>query len=118
MEIKLIVIRTEDPKRLSEFYSFLGLTFEYHSHGKSRMHYSAKIGEAILEVYPLMKDQVSSDKCLRIGLAIDDFEERISVLRNSGVIFNLEPRDTEFGLMAVVVDPDGRKLEIYKSGTD
>jgi hypothetical protein len=114
MNIKLLVVRTESPKRLSEFYSLLGLEFEYHSHGMSPMHYSARIGNATLEVYPLMKGQAASDKGLRIGLTIDDFDNRISFLRNSGVIFSLEPSETEFGLMAVVIDPDGRRLELYK----
>ncbi len=25
-----------------------------------------------------------------------------------------DPKETEFGVMAVVVDPDGRKVELYK----
>lgn len=74
MEIRLIVIRTNDQKRLADFYGLLGFTFEYHKHGNSPMHYSAKIGTMVLEIYPLTKSQTEIDKSLRLGFAIDNFE--------------------------------------------
>ena len=32
--LNLIVIRTNQPKELSEFYELIGMNFEYHQHGK------------------------------------------------------------------------------------
>jgi lactoylglutathione lyase len=113
MEIRLIVIRTSNPKRLSDFYSLLGLTFDYHKHGNSTLHYSATIGSLVLEIYPLTKNQVEADKNLRLGFAIDNFEETLKLLNKNSVTFS-EPTLTDFGFLTIVSDPDGRKIELYK----
>jgi hypothetical protein len=31
------------------------------------------------------------------------------------VIFSSEVNQTEFGIMAIIEDPDGRKIELFKS---
>ena len=113
MELKLIVIRTNDQKKLADFYSLLGLKFDYHSHGNSPMHYSAGIGSMVLEIYPLSKNQFEPDKSLRLGFAIDNFDDILLHLKNSNIVFSA-PVITEFGFLTVISDPDGRKIEIYK----
>ncbi|MBL7903351.1 MAG: VOC family protein [Bacteroidia bacterium] len=114
MDIKLIVVRTQDIKILADFYSNFGLTFDYHKHGNSPFHYSATIGQTVLEIYPLTKSQDSPDKNLRLGFSIDNFENVISKLKNIGVNFSSDPVQTDFGYMTVIEDPDGRKIELYK----
>jgi lactoylglutathione lyase len=114
MELRLMVIRTGDPEKLADFYSNLGLAFEYHKHGNSPYHYSAYIGETVLEIYPLMKLQSEPDKTLRLGFNIDNFDEIIQILKEKKILFATEPMQTDFGHMAIIVDPDGRKIEIYK----
>ena len=113
MEIRLIVIRTSDQKRLADFYSLLGLSFDYHKHGNSPMHYSTTIGTLVLEIYPLSKSQTEIDKNLRLGFAIDNFEETLKVLNTKQIAFS-EPILTEFGFLTILLDPDGRKIELYK----
>lgn len=113
MEIRLIVIRTNDQKRLTDFYSLFGLTFEYHKHGNSQMHYSATIGTLVLEIYPLTKSQTEIDKNLRLGFAVDNFEETLKVLSNNDIAFS-EPTLTDFDFLTIISDPDGRKIELYK----
>jgi predicted enzyme related to lactoylglutathione lyase len=114
MELRLIVLRTSDIKKLSEFYSLFGFTFEYHSHGNSPFHYSTIIEKTVLEIYPLTKSQIEADRNLRLGFAVDDFEEVIKRLKENRVVFSLEPAQTEFGFMAIISDPDGRKIELYR----
>ncbi len=111
MQLKLIVIRTGDMPKLIEFYSILGLVFEYHKHGNSQYHYSAKAGETVIEIYPLAKGQPSADKNLRLGFTIDNFD--VVAVRLNGTIISL-PVETEWGYMAILQDPDGCKVEIYK----
>jgi predicted enzyme related to lactoylglutathione lyase len=113
MEIRLIVIRTNEPKRLADFYNLLGLTFDYHKHGNSPMHYSSKIGSMVLEIYPLAKNQTEADKNIRLGFAIDNFEETLNLLNHHNVSFS-ESMQTDFGFLTIVSDPDGRKIELYK----
>ncbi len=115
MEFKLLVIRTSDIERLSEFYSLLGMTFRYHMHGNSPYHYSTTVGKTVLEIYPLAKTQSIIDNNLRLGFSLDNFEDSIQGLRQNEVVFVKEPMQTEFGFMAIIQDPDGRKIELYKS---
>ena len=114
MEIRVLVIRTSDIARLADFYTLLGLTFEYHKHGKSPYHYSTPIGNSILEIYPLAKGQTDADKELRLGFALDDFENTITTLKERSVEFVSEPMQTDYGFMAIIKDPDGRRIELYK----
>ena len=114
MDIRLLVLRTGDIKRLADFYSLFGLTFDYHKHGNSPFHYSAKIGQTVLEIYPLTKSQAEPDKNLRLGFGIDNFGDAVQKLKESEVPFSLEPTQTDFGFMAIISDPDGRKIELYK----
>jgi lactoylglutathione lyase len=114
MEIRLLVVRTSDMARLADFYSLLGLSFEYHKHGKSPYHYSTSIGNTTLEIYPLAKDQTGADKELRLGFAVNDFDTTIQLLKDKNTEFLSEPMQTEYGFVAIVKDPDGRKIELYK----
>ncbi|MFB9107519.1 VOC family protein [Flavobacterium gyeonganense] len=115
MEIRLLFLRTSDTKKLSDFYSLFGLTFEYHQHGNSPFHYSATIGKTVLEIYPLTKSQTEADKNLRLGFGIDNFEATIQKLTALEVVFALPPTQTEFGFIAVIEDFEGRKIELYKN---
>jgi lactoylglutathione lyase len=115
MELKLLVIRTPDIKRLADFYSLLGLTVDYHKHGNSPFHYSATIGKTVLEIYPLTKSQSAADKNLRLGFELNNFEETIQALKQAGTPFTAEPAQTDFGFMAIITDPDERKIELYRN---
>ena len=114
MDIRLLVLRSNDPKKLADFYSLFGLTFDLHKHGNSPFHYSASIGQTILEIYPLAKNQTEPDKNLRLGFGIDNFDQTVLTLKELQVPFSLEPTQTEFGFMAVISDPDERKIELYR----
>jgi lactoylglutathione lyase len=113
MQIKLLVLRTSDPKKLADFYSLLGLVFDYHKHGNSPYHYSATIGTMVLEIYPLTKSQTEADKNLRVGFSMPNFEEIISTLMQNQIAMT-EPAMTDFGFLTVISDIDGRKIELYK----
>lgn len=113
MKIKLIVIRTQKPENLANFYNLLGLNFEYHKHGNSPYHYSALIDGVVFEIYPLSKNQTEADNYLRLGFEIDEFDSNIELLNSQGFLLS-EPTQTDFGVIAIVTDPDGRQIELYK----
>lgn len=110
---RLLVLRTADTAGLAAFYSFLlGLTFDYHQHGSGPFHYAAEAGSVVLEIYPLAKGQLAGDKHLRLGFGIDQFDEVMAELPLRNIPFT-PPVQTAFGLLCVVTDPDGRKIELY-----
>jgi lactoylglutathione lyase len=114
MILTLLVIRSDDPNGLADFYTMLGLAFEYHRHGKGPYHYSAHLGPTLFEIYPLGKGQEKADNFLRLGLALDSFDTTIHNLHQRSVLFHQDPTETEWGIMAIVEDPEGRKVELYK----
>jgi predicted enzyme related to lactoylglutathione lyase len=115
MQLSLLVIRSAMPEKLMEFYEHLGLIFEHHRHGTGPFHFSAKIGPTVLEIYPLGKGQEVPDKYLRLGLSIDSFEATIHELKKNGIYFHQPLIITEWGVMAVIEDPEGRKIELTES---
>lgn len=110
MILNLIVIRTSDMSKLVNFYQILGLEFDYHKHEQGVYHYVTKINETVFEIYPLLKSQTEADISTRLGFKISNFEEKIALL--CGFIVS-KPMATEFGMCAILKDPDGRKVEIY-----
>ncbi|MFT5618856.1 MAG: lactoylglutathione lyase [Arenicella sp.] len=112
MEINLIVIRTENPKELSEFYEKLGISFEYHRHGKGFFHYSAKLGDLVFEIYPFLKGQSEADKSLRLGFGVGNLDMLIESLRTENTEIVSNPKQSEFGYFAIIKDLDGRKVEL------
>lgn len=115
MQLRLLVIQTASMPALAAFYECLGIRLELHSHGGSPMHYSGNAGGTVIEIYPLAKGQEQPDKNLRIGFTIADFDAVIEKLRSEGTVFAAAPAHTAFGYCAVVLDPDGRKVELYRS---
>ena len=115
MNINLIVIRTNKPKELSEFYEQIGMKFEYHQHGKGAWHYSAEFGELVFEIYPLMKNQVKPDKSLRLGFTIENLDEVVENFKRQNIEILREPKESEWGYFAIIKDLDGRKIELKKT---
>ncbi len=62
----------------------------------------------------MAKGQERPDLTLRLGLALDSIDNTIEKLKTLGTTFHQTPTPTEWGEMAVVADPEGRKIELYK----
>ena len=117
MILDSLVIRTGDVKKLAEFYGDLGANFSYQEHTAIAEITEGSGSEylASLKICPLAGGQAEADKHLRLGFYIFDFEEKISVLKGKSVVFLAEPAQTDYGYKAVVVDPDGREVELYRA---
>jgi len=118
MNINLLVIRTDQPKELAEFYRQLGMQFDYHQHGKGPWHYSAEIEELVFEIYPLMKNQTSPDTSLRLGFTVEHLDALIGQLKERKVEIIGAPKASEWGYFAIIKDIDGRKIELKQKQVD
>ena len=92
------------------FYTQLGFQFVQEQHGTGPVHHSAPLGDGILEIYPL-SDGVEADQTTRLGFAVSDLESIVECLDEAHV--RSKPKHTEWGLRAVLRDPDGRTVELY-----
>jgi lactoylglutathione lyase len=114
MKLKLIVIKTLDIDKLVKFYQLIGLSFDKHQHGKGAIHYATMLNDTVFEIYPLPNKEKEADNSLRLGFEVLNLIELIPKLEMNLIKINAQPKQTEFGLMAIVEDFDGRKIELYQ----
>jgi catechol 2,3-dioxygenase-like lactoylglutathione lyase family enzyme len=113
MKLSLLVLRTPNLENMRTFYSALGAHFEKERHGNGPEHYAATLGDdLVLELYPTL-DGAVPDTGLRLGLRVNDIEETLRAIAQSAA-----PQQTQWGLRAIVRDPDGRKVELLESRTE
>ncbi len=111
MKLNLLVLRTSKLEDLRKFYSALGACFKSERHGNGPEHYAATLGDdLVLELYPVL-DGSTPDAGLRLGLSVEDVGETLRSLGQTTT-----PRQTQWGLRALVHDPDGRTVELLQCG--
>jgi len=109
-ELSLVVLQSGDPDAAKEFYNALGLSFVAEQHGKGPPHYSAKLGEIVVEIYPWQGGKPSTP--VRIGFRVPSLDSTLERLRSRGARIVREATDSPWGCRAVVEDPDGNRVEL------
>jgi hypothetical protein len=100
MELSLLVLRCADLAVSKAFYEALGLELRAEKHAGGPGHFSCRLGALVLELYPASQSAPSLE---RIGFRVVDIAAVTrAALRAGG-------RLERPGLL---VDPDGRKIEI------
>ena len=96
---------------LVDFYSLFGFVFEYHKHGKGPFHYAAERDGFVFEIYPETVDSTTTHG-IRLGFDLDDLDYALTKIEATGGKVIKPKHLAEFGEMAIVSDPDGRKIEL------
>ena len=109
---KLVVIRSTDINGTMAFYRSLGIEFKEDQHGGGPRHFAADLGGIVFEIYPA-KNPEDVDQTTRLGISLPDLHTVIISIRGLGATIVEEPKESEWGLRAVVRDPDGRSVELY-----
>jgi predicted enzyme related to lactoylglutathione lyase len=112
--LKLLVLRTTEVQRLLRFYQALGIEFREERHGDGPLHHAGRIGDAVLELYPLSQEGGQADSTVRLGFAVTDLAATLFSLEAAGETVINRTQQTEWGWRAVVRDPDGRAVELYQ----
>ena len=108
--LNLIVIRVEDLTRSKKFYEILGINFSYEQHGKGEKHLSAVLSGIVFEIYPSNNNIDTSG--LRLGFRVSSVDKTIEDLEEIAVVIVSPAKNSEWGRRAVVLDPDGHKIEL------
>lgn len=111
-KLNLLVLRARQPEKLAGFYSKLGLEFKLEQHGAGPRHYSSEEGGAVFEIYPL-ENELTSTRNTRIGFVVDSLDQVFASLGEDGRIVSA-PAESEWGRRAVVIDPEGHKVELLE----
>ena len=108
--ISLVVVRTEDLERSRAFYDLLGLALVFEQHGSGPKHYSFTSAGTVFELYPA--GAARPDKSTRLGFSVHDVNSVVDRLQGAGHEIAESPKVRGSEVCAVVVDPDGRKVEL------
>lgn len=110
--LALLVLKTGRMAELCSFYRAIGVELVAEKHGASPEHFAGRVGDLVLEIYPLPAGVVATEGAdVRLGFAVNDLRE---VLEAIDVPVVSEPGMTAWGYRAVVRDPDGRAVEFYQ----
>ena len=112
LRLNLLVLKTHQPDRMKAFYAALGIAFAEEKHGDGPTHLAARVGDLVLELYPLPADAEKADATTRLGFTVADLEAAVRSVEAAGGTVANRPRRTEWGRRAVVRDPDGRAVEL------
>ena len=112
VKLNLLVLKSRQLDRLKEFYAALGIAFAEEKHGDGPTHYAGRVGEALLELYPLPENAGPADVSTRLGFAVSGVDAVVGSLEDAGGAVVSQPWRTAWGYRAVVRDPDGRAVEL------
>jgi lactoylglutathione lyase len=111
-ELNLLVLRATDIAALVRFYAALGIVFNKEQHGSGPEHYSGKAGGALLEIYPIGSGAATT--AVRLGFTVLSISTSIAAAVAEGGTIVSPPHDSTWGSRAVVVDPEGHKVELLQ----
>jgi len=109
-ELNLVVIRSADLALAANFYEAIGVHLSRERHGSGPEHLTAKVGTAVLEVYPLGGS--GNTLGVRLGFQVASVSAVIVAIQAAGGSVVTAPKDSPWGFRAVVVDPDGHRIEL------
>ncbi len=107
----LVVLRSRDLDQAHLFYSALGLSFVRHAHGKGPEHLASEVDGHVFEIYPL-QNEGGITSATRVGFAVSSVDDAYKAVVGAGGSSISEPADAPWGRRAVVVDPDGHRVEL------
>lgn len=108
--LNLVVIRVFDLETSKRFYEKLGINFVYEQHGKGEKHLSAVLEGMVFEIYPSSNNIDTSQ--VRLGFRVSSVDRTIEELQAIETVIVSPPIDSQWGRRAVILDPDGYKIEL------
>lgn len=111
--LNLLVLRTEEPASLAEFYSALGLEFVSEKHGEGPLHHAARLGDTLLEIYPRTPGKGNAEVAT-IGLQVSSLDELTPFLMRECEVIS-PPQDRPWGRSMIVRDPAGHCLHLTEA---
>jgi lactoylglutathione lyase len=112
--LNLLVLKIHQVDRLRAFYSAFAVAFTEERHGDGPLHLAARVGDLVLELYPLPDGASPADATTRLGFAVPDLDAALRSLDAVGAVLVGQPKMTPWGRRAVVRDPDGRAVELVE----
>jgi lactoylglutathione lyase len=113
--LSLIVLRTSQMEATLAFYRALGFAFVEEKHGTGPVHYSTQIGSCVMEIFPGEPAEPLGRKAsgaAMLGFSVPSVDQTVEAVRQLGAQIVTAPTESLWGRRAVVVDPNGRGIEL------
>jgi lactoylglutathione lyase len=105
--LDLVVLRCSNLEASKTFYEAMGLSFNAEQHDSGPPHYSTRLGDTVIELYPSNSSSTPS----RFGISVANLDKAVPALADLGdfvLSFDREGSPPR----AMVRDPDGNKIEL------
>ena len=116
VSLNLVVIRSTDLDRSARFFAALGVELSREIHGSGPEHLAGRAGSVVLELYP--SESAGTTTVVRLGFCVQSIAKVLASLANEGGVVLSPPTGSPWGLRAVVVDPDGHRVELTEAATE
>ena len=94
------------------------MTFVKHRHGEGPEHFSADLEHGVVfEIYP-QKAGALPTTSTRLGFGVRSVDEAFQALIKAGASVVSEPKVSEWGMRAVLDDPEGHRIELIERKRD
>jgi lactoylglutathione lyase len=103
VSLTLLVLKTRQVEQVRLFYQSLGIELAEEQHGKGPVHFAGRVGDVVIEVYPLAGDGTPVDSSTRLGFEVKNVAEVIEALQRIGIKIATLPKQTAWGQHAVRV---------------
>ncbi len=113
--LSLLVLRSARLEATLAFYRALGLTFVQEQHGGGPVHFSAQMGDLVMEIYPGTEGASLDRKAggaTMLGFRIASVDGTLAAVQSIGAVVITAAAQSPWGRRAVVADPDGRAVEL------
>jgi catechol 2,3-dioxygenase-like lactoylglutathione lyase family enzyme len=109
--LNLVVLRSGDIEQAAEFYSHLGLHFTRHRHARGPEHFAAEVAGAVFELYPLAAESPGT-LGTRVGFKVPSVDRAVAAVSHYPNAVLLKGQSSPWGRRAVIIDPDGHRVEL------
>jgi predicted enzyme related to lactoylglutathione lyase len=113
--VSLIVLRTAHVESTLAFYRAFGLEFAEEQHGSGPIHFSSEVNGTVLEIYPGAEGSApprQNGGATMLGFRVGSVDTIVTLLQQLGAQVVSAPKTSDWGRRAVVLDYDGRAVEI------
>ena len=112
--IDALVLKTPRLEETISFYRTIGLPFEEEKHEEGPIHFTCDLEKLHFSIYPTTPEESSPGNGI-IGFEVDSVEEVLEKARQWGARVIVDFQEVPWGVRAIVLDPDGRKVEFNRS---
>jgi lactoylglutathione lyase len=120
MHINAIVLTTRDLPLAVTFYRALGVPLEDEHHEDGPQHYACEMEGVHFALYAAKRESPSlpprgATGATLVGFAVHDLEATLTTLTALGAVTEVAPETVPWGRRAIVLDPDGRLVELNEA---